>query len=66
MIRTKLFRLAAVLAVSACATGAVARDWTVTVGGKVSTAPPYEGADRYVLRPSPTLSVTSDSARNCP
>lgn len=36
---------------------AQARDWIVSIGAKATTTPPYEGADRYVVRPSPTLSA---------
>lgn len=36
---------------------AKAGDWVVTVGAKVTTAPPYEGADHAVMRPSPTFNL---------
>ena len=32
--------------------------YTVSVGAKASVSPPYEGADHFVTRPSPTLSIT--------
>jgi outer membrane protein len=57
MIRTAVGCASATIAFLTCAAGAQARDWTVSVGASVSTAPPYEGADDYVLRASPTLSV---------
>ena len=36
---------------------AQAEEWTVSVGARVSTAPPYEGADHNKILPSPTLNV---------
>ncbi len=39
------------------ATAAEAKDWVVSVGARVSAAPPYEGADYQRILPSPTLSV---------
>jgi MipA family protein len=47
----------AALALTAGATASEARDWTISVGGKATTAPPYEGSDNYTVRPSPTFSV---------
>ena len=32
--------------------------WIVSVGAKASVSPPYEGADHFVTRPTPTLSIT--------
>lgn len=34
-----------------------AKDYIVTLGARVSTAPPYEGADHNKILPSPTLNV---------
>jgi outer membrane scaffolding protein for murein synthesis (MipA/OmpV family) len=34
-----------------------AADWIATVGARVTTAPPYEGADHEVVRPWPTFSL---------
>jgi outer membrane scaffolding protein for murein synthesis (MipA/OmpV family) len=42
---------------SLAAGAAQAQGWVVTIGGKGSVAPPYEGADHYVVRPVPTLSA---------
>ncbi|HTI66924.1 MAG TPA: MipA/OmpV family protein [Caulobacteraceae bacterium] len=45
-------------AFSLLAAGAAqAKAWVVTIGGRLNTAPPYEGADHNINRPSPTLSV---------
>jgi outer membrane protein len=46
-------------AIGLCATAAHAEGgWVVQVGAKASVSPPYEGADHFVTRPSPTLSIT--------
>ena len=45
------------LALASLAGGAQARDWTVDLGARVSTRPPYEGADDLIIQASPTLSV---------
>lgn len=34
-----------------------AKAWIVSVGGKTTTQPPYEGADHNIVLPSPTFSV---------
>jgi outer membrane scaffolding protein for murein synthesis (MipA/OmpV family) len=34
-----------------------AADWIVTVGGRLSVGPPYEGADHDVIAPTPSFSV---------
>ena len=45
-------------ALSACAfTSAHAEGWIVTIGGRVTEAPPYEGAGHDVLAPAPTFSL---------
>jgi outer membrane protein len=57
MTRQMIF--AAGLALSLAATAAHAEGgWIVSVGAKASVSPPYEGADHFVTRPTPTLSVT--------
>lgn len=49
----------AALSLAGAATAAHAEGgWIVSVGAKASVSPPYEGADHFVTRPSPTLSVT--------
>jgi MipA family protein len=57
MIRKRLFCAAAAVVASTCAAGAQARDWQVSIGGRVSATPRYEGADDIMVRPSPTFSV---------
>jgi outer membrane protein len=37
--------------------GAQAKAWIATIGGRVTTAPPYEGAGYNVARPSPTINL---------
>jgi MipA family protein len=49
----------AVLALTAGATASEAKDWTVSVGARAKTAPPYEGSDNYVVRPAFSFSVRS-------
>lgn len=49
--------LAATALVLASTSAAQAGDWTVTIGARTTTAPPYEGADHNVIRPSPTFNV---------
>jgi outer membrane protein len=44
-------------AFSLLASAAHAEGWIVSIGGRVSVAAPYEGADHYVMSPSPTLSA---------
>ena len=46
------------VACSLAGTVAHAEAWTVSLGAKASVSPPYEGADHFVTRPTPTLSVT--------
>lgn len=36
---------------------AAAKAWIATVGGRVTSSPPYEGADKYRVRAAPTLSI---------
>lgn len=45
------------LLISSSATAAWAEGWTITAGAKASVSPPYEGADHFVARPVPTLSI---------
>jgi outer membrane scaffolding protein for murein synthesis (MipA/OmpV family) len=41
----------------AVCSAAHAGDWIATVGARVTTAPPYEGADHDVIRPFPTFNL---------
>ena len=36
---------------------AAAKEWVATVGGRVTSSPPYEGAAKYRVRASPTLAI---------
>ena len=53
----KHFALLAPLLCLALPETASAREWVITVGGKVTARPPYEGATTYNLSPAPTFSV---------
>lgn len=44
-------------AASLAAGAAEARGWVVSPGAKVNVTTPYEGADHFILRPSPTFNI---------
>jgi outer membrane scaffolding protein for murein synthesis (MipA/OmpV family) len=56
MRRTTVLLGAAALSLMA-AGAAEARGWVVSPGAKVNVLTPYEGADHFITRPSPTFSI---------
>ena len=57
MNRKMIFACGGALSLAATAAHADG-GWIVSLGAKASVSPPYEGADHFVTRPTPTFSVT--------
>lgn len=53
----RIIAVVAGLAVLASSGAARAEGWVTTVGARIRLKPPYEGADRYVVSPHPTLAI---------
>ena len=56
-MRLRLVALCGAVAVSLAGGSAQAAGWIVTVGGRLSASPPYEGADHDVIGPAPVFSL---------
>lgn len=53
----RVITLFAGLGLAFTATAAHAEAWVTTVGARLRVKPPYEGADRYIVSPHPTLTI---------